>query len=53
MIREANRVLKKLSDSRDRVTLRRRLNIYRINFRADKPMQRYLDRIERLIEIRR
>jgi len=53
MMWDPYRILKSLADSQDKATFGRRLHIYRIKFKRNQSAQFYLDRIERLANIRR
>lgn len=46
-------VLERLSNSADKITLKRKIHAYRINFRDSKSALYYLDRLDRLSRIRR
>ena len=50
---DAVRILQRLSDSQDKNTLERRLRMFKINFGGQKRASFCLDRIEKIIKIRR
>lgn len=46
-------VLAKLSESRDKVTLNRKINMFRLNFKGQKEALFFINKLDRLTRIRR